>query len=93
MRVINHLGLRSGWLIPTHQNSKLLLMSRYTTVIHIVFLKCTDTFHVPFYTTLILNFVSNQMESRLFWHITIGSDLLRNSNGLMGCYTGKVMCM
>ena len=34
MLVINHLGLRAAWLIPTHQNSKLLLMSRYTTEIH-----------------------------------------------------------
>jgi len=40
MLVFNHLGLRPAWLIPTHQqNSKLVLMSRYTTVIHILFLK------------------------------------------------------
>jgi len=31
--------LRPTWLIPTHQNSKLLLISRYTKVIHILFLK------------------------------------------------------
>ena len=28
-----------AWLIPTHQNSKLLLMSQYTTVTHILFYK------------------------------------------------------
>ena len=37
MLVINHLGLWRAWLIPTHQNSKLLLMTRYTTVTHILF--------------------------------------------------------
>jgi len=35
MLVINHLGLRPAWLIPTHQNTKLLLVSRYTIVTHI----------------------------------------------------------
>ena len=38
MLVINHLGLRHAWLIPTHHNSKPLLMSRHTTVTHILFL-------------------------------------------------------
>jgi len=33
MLVINHLALGPVWLVPTHQNSKLLLMSRYTTVL------------------------------------------------------------
>jgi len=41
MLVINHLGLLLAWLIPTHQKSKLLLMSRYTMVTHILFLKYT----------------------------------------------------
>jgi len=54
MFVINHLGLRHGWIIPTDQNSKLLLMSRYTTVIHIVFLQCTDTFTQLLFWTLFL---------------------------------------
>jgi len=36
-----HLGIRQAWLIPTHQNSKPLLMSRYTTVTHMLFLKVT----------------------------------------------------
>mgnify|MGYP006890283561 FL=1 len=31
--VINDLSLQPAWLIPTHKNSKLLLMSRYTTVL------------------------------------------------------------
>jgi len=39
MLVINHLDIRPVWLIPTHQNSKPLLMSRYTTVTHILFFK------------------------------------------------------
>jgi len=34
MLVINHLGLR-----PAYQNSKLLLMSQYTTVTHILIFK------------------------------------------------------
>ena len=33
---------RSGWLIPTHQNFLLLLLRRYKTVTHNLFLKCTD---------------------------------------------------
>jgi len=41
MLVINRLGLRPVWLIPTHQNSKPLLMSQYTTVTHILFYKCS----------------------------------------------------
>ena len=39
MLVIDHLDFRPAWLTPTHQNSKLLLINRYTTVIHILFLK------------------------------------------------------
>jgi len=31
MLVINHLSLRAEWLIPVHQNSKLLLMSLTNT--------------------------------------------------------------
>jgi len=30
-------GSRPAWLIPTHQNDKPLLMSRYMTVFHILF--------------------------------------------------------
>ena len=41
MLVIN---LRPAWLIPMHQNSKLLLMSRYMTV-----------FHFFFYSNMIIN--------------------------------------
>ena len=37
MHVINRLDLLPAWLILTHQNSKRLLMSRYTTVTHILF--------------------------------------------------------
>jgi len=53
MCVINHLGFWPAWFIPTHQNSKLLLISRYTTVIHILFLK------------LIINNISNKVKARL----------------------------
>ena len=38
MLVINQLSLQPAWLIPTYQNSKPLLMSRYTTGTHILFL-------------------------------------------------------
>ena len=31
--VINDLSLQPAWLISTYKNSKLLLMSRYTTVL------------------------------------------------------------
>ena len=42
---INHLGLRPAWLIPTHQNSKPLLTSRYTTVTDISFNKFSGRFN------------------------------------------------
>ena len=38
---INHLGRRPVWLIPTDQNSMLLLMNLNITVTHILFYKYT----------------------------------------------------
>ena len=40
MHVINHLGIRPACFITTHQKYKPLLMSRHTTVTHILFYKC-----------------------------------------------------
>ena len=58
MLVIN-LGIRYAWLIPTHQNSKPLLMSRYTTVTRILFYKYLPISTVPLFKDLILvTFVS-----------------------------------
>ena len=42
--LINHLGLQPACLIPTHQNSKPLLMSPYTIVTHILFYKSRTYF-------------------------------------------------
>jgi len=44
MLVIIHIGLRPAWLIPTHQNSKPLLMSQYMMVTHILFYNLCSAF-------------------------------------------------